>query len=274
MYSPARGLLYHPRNKNLSLGALTEAIYYSQVQGGEPRPSFWTSLGASWSTAPPAASARPCARQDRLCGNALQIRSFLEYKGKGGHPIKTALLTHLAEDPAGRLPKVAKVLSLGQAAANSVLGLVPATSASGLKARSCKAPARSSTCATSPRSSSSRSVPSSACPRPPLTTPCSTSPVRGGALQPRHRPGGRVPALEGRGERGAAGTAPVLRLSAAFQRLHRGLQRNRHRTIQEILDTLISTGRAGLKAPRSSPAAAPAASRWRPTTSARSSRSP
>ena len=44
MYNPARGLLYHPRNKNLSLGALTEAIYYSQVQGGEPAPELYDEL--------------------------------------------------------------------------------------------------------------------------------------------------------------------------------------------------------------------------------------
>jgi hypothetical protein len=36
MYHPAKGLMYHPRNKNIALGALIEGIYYSQVQTGEP----------------------------------------------------------------------------------------------------------------------------------------------------------------------------------------------------------------------------------------------
>ncbi|MDR1360307.1 MAG: FAD-binding protein, partial [Deltaproteobacteria bacterium] len=35
MHDPGRGLLYHPRNRNLSLGALMEAIYYSQVNHGK-----------------------------------------------------------------------------------------------------------------------------------------------------------------------------------------------------------------------------------------------
>ncbi len=126
MYSPARGLLYHPRNKNLSLGALTEALYYSQVQGGEPSSELLDELRRILEHCTACGKcAGVCPVKIDSSKNALQIRSFLEYKGKGGHPIKTALLTHLAEDPSNRLPKVAKFLSLGQAAANSVLGFVP-----------------------------------------------------------------------------------------------------------------------------------------------------
>ena len=44
MYNPERGLIYHPRNKNISLGALIEAIYYSQVHHGRPSQSCWSSL--------------------------------------------------------------------------------------------------------------------------------------------------------------------------------------------------------------------------------------
>lgn len=36
MFAPERGMLYHPRNKNISFGALIEAIYYSQITHGEP----------------------------------------------------------------------------------------------------------------------------------------------------------------------------------------------------------------------------------------------
>ncbi|MBN2140137.1 MAG: FAD-binding oxidoreductase [Desulfovibrionaceae bacterium] len=127
MFYPQKGLLHHPRNKNISLGALIEAICYTQVQAGEPDRGLLAELREIME------HCTACGKCTAACpvkidsaGAALRIRAFLEYKGQGGHPLKTALLKNLARDPAERLPKAAKVLSLGQSLGNRTLGLVPA----------------------------------------------------------------------------------------------------------------------------------------------------
>jgi FAD/FMN-containing dehydrogenase/Fe-S oxidoreductase len=126
MYFPQKGLMYHPRNKNIALGALIEAIYYSQVQKGEPSPELMTRLRKLME------HCTACGRCTAVCpvkidsaGSALQIRSFLEYKGKGGHPIKNLALGFVAKDPESRLPKVAKFLSISASAQSKAIGLIP-----------------------------------------------------------------------------------------------------------------------------------------------------
>lgn len=126
MYFPEQGLMYHPRNKNIALGALIEAIYYSQVQRGEPSPHLMTKLRKIME------HCTACGRCTSVCpikidsaGAALQIRSFLEYKGNGGHPIKNAVLGFVAKDPQSRLPKTAKFLSLSAGLQAKAIGFVP-----------------------------------------------------------------------------------------------------------------------------------------------------
>ncbi|XPV78014.1 MAG: FAD-binding and (Fe-S)-binding domain-containing protein [Desulfovibrio sp.] len=126
MYLPNRGLLFHPRNKNLSFGALIEAIYYSQVQLGEPDEKLLNRLRRL------VEHCTACGKCTAVCpvkidsaGAALQMRAFLEYKGKGGHPLKNRILHSLAEDPSKRLPKTAKFLSIAQLVGNRAVGLVP-----------------------------------------------------------------------------------------------------------------------------------------------------
>jgi FAD/FMN-containing dehydrogenase/Fe-S oxidoreductase len=126
MYYPERGLLYHPRNKNISLGALIEAIYYSQVHHGRPSPDLLeqlrkivercTTCGKCTAT---------CPVKIKTAEATLAMRSFLEEKGAGGHPLKSRVLHHLAAKPQERLPKAAKMTALGQAVCNHVVGLVP-----------------------------------------------------------------------------------------------------------------------------------------------------
>jgi FAD/FMN-containing dehydrogenase/Fe-S oxidoreductase len=250
MYSPARGLMYHPRNKNLSLGALTEAIYYSQVQGGEPSPELLDELRRIME------HCTACGKCMGVCpvkidsaGNALQIRSFLEYKGKGGHPIKTALLSHLADDPAGRLPKVAKVLSLGQAAANSMLPFVPGHFRKRLESPALQGPGplvdlRNLAQELNLAEQSLFRVPGAAFDQTVLYFPgC-------GAGLFSHDIGlaGVYLLLKA----GVNVVLPARHLCCGYPLLASGCTEaynaNRHRTIQEILDTLITTGRAGLKA--------------------------
>ncbi len=126
MYFPERGLMYHPRNKNIALGALIEAIYYSQVQRGEPSPDLLTKLRKLME------HCTACGRCTSVCpikidsaGAALQIRSFLEYKGTGGHPVKSAVLGFIAKDPHKRLPRAAKFLSLSAGFQSKAVGLIP-----------------------------------------------------------------------------------------------------------------------------------------------------
>jgi FAD/FMN-containing dehydrogenase/Fe-S oxidoreductase len=250
MYSPARGLLYHPRNKNLSLGALTEAIYYSQVQGGEPSPELLDELRRIMEHCTACGKCKAaCPVKIDSAANALQIRSFLEYKGKGGHPVKVSLLSHLAEDPSSRLPKVAKLLSLGQAAANSVLGLVPGHFLKRLESPAMQGPG-------------------------PLVDMRNLSQELGLAEHSLFRNAAAafdetVLYFPGCGaglfshDIGLAGVYLLLKagvnvvmperhLCCGYPLLSSGCTEaynaNRHRTIQEILDTLIATGRAGMKA--------------------------
>ncbi len=127
MYSPTRGLIHHPRNKNISLGALVEAIYYTQVTKGEPDQALLRQL-------------RDLVDHCTACGKCMSVcpvkintpevtlhmRTFLEEKGAGGHPLKSRILHFLAADPARRVPTAAKAAALGQAVGNRAVGLLPA----------------------------------------------------------------------------------------------------------------------------------------------------
>ncbi|MDD4732892.1 MAG: FAD-binding protein, partial [Desulfovibrio sp.] len=126
MYYPQQGLEAHPRNKNISLGALIEAVYYSQLQLGEPAPELLAQLRELMD------HCTACGKCTSVCpvkidsaGAALSVRAFLDYKGMGGHPIKGKVLSYLAKDPAKRVPRAAKAFALGQSIANRGIGLVP-----------------------------------------------------------------------------------------------------------------------------------------------------
>ena len=250
MYGPARGLLYHPRNKNLSLGALTEAIYYSQVQAGEPSPELLDEMRRIMEHCTACGKcAGVCPVKIDSSKTALQIRSFLEYKGKGGHPLKSAILTNLAGDPSRHLPRLAKVLSLGQAVGNSVLGLVPGHFRKRLESPALQGPG-------------------------PLIDMRNLSQELGLAehslfRRPEAAFDDTVLYFPGCGaglfshDIGLAGVYLLLRagvnvvmpdkhLCCGYPLLASGCTEaynaNRHRTIQDILDLLIATGRAGMKA--------------------------
>ncbi len=250
MFQPQRGLLFHPRNKNISLGALMEAIYYSQIQRGEPDPGLLAELRRIME------HCTACGKCTAVCpikidsaGAALQIRSFLEYKGQGGHPIKTKVLTMLARDPSGRLPKVAKALSLGQTAANRVLGLVPGAMLRGMK---------------SPLFQSQG-------PHVDFTSLADELKLDQGFIlkRPNAAPEDTVLYFPGCGaglfshsiglatlflllRSGANVVLPPRHLCCGYPLLAAGCQEayqaNRHRTLTELLDVLVATGKAGLMA--------------------------
>lgn len=127
MYLPAKGLMYHPRNKNIALGALIEGIYYSQIQTGEPAHALMKELRDLMDHCTACGKCQAaCPVKIDSAGAALSIRSFLDSKGQSGHPIKQLVLRNLAKDPAKALPIAAKVLSVGQSLQDKTIGMVPA----------------------------------------------------------------------------------------------------------------------------------------------------
>jgi len=126
MFLPEYGMLYYPRNKNISLGALIEAIYYSQITRGEPDPSLLEKLRSiiDYCTA--------CGRCTGVCSVkiesgkvALALRNFLDQQGCGGHPIKSRILNYMVENVSTRAPLAAKLMAYGQQFHGRAVHLVP-----------------------------------------------------------------------------------------------------------------------------------------------------
>ena len=128
MHYPERNLLYYPRNRNLSLGALVEAIYYTQLNTGVLDAALLKEL-------------RELTEHCTGCGQCLAVcpvkiesqevtlalRAFLDDEGQGGHNLKRKVLGYLAANPERRLPRMARFASVGQRAANRLLPLAPAS---------------------------------------------------------------------------------------------------------------------------------------------------
>ncbi|MCL1916440.1 MAG: heterodisulfide reductase-related iron-sulfur binding cluster, partial [Desulfovibrionaceae bacterium] len=127
-YYPEEDLLYNPRNRNMSLGALLEAVYYSQVNSGvidrellkelREMMEFCTGCNKCLAVCPVRINSQEVT---------LTLRAFLEKEGEGGHPFKNRVIAYLAEDLPARFPRFAKAASLGQRMANRTLPLVPSS---------------------------------------------------------------------------------------------------------------------------------------------------
>ena len=126
MYQPERGLIYHPRNKNISLGAIIEAIYYSQVHHGRPSAKLLESLRKMTERCTTCGKCTAaCPVKIKTAGAMLDMRAFIEEKGAGGHGVKSKVLHFLAEKPEERAPSAAKAAAWGQAFGNRMVGLLP-----------------------------------------------------------------------------------------------------------------------------------------------------
>ncbi len=126
MTYPERSMQWHPRNKNMVLGMLLEAIYYTQANTGRLDERLLQHVNAIFE------HCTACGRCTAICpvsipsGQvALALRSMVESKGVGGHPIKTRALRWLVANAQQRIPKAAKMASLGQKAQNKVHNLIP-----------------------------------------------------------------------------------------------------------------------------------------------------
>lgn len=128
MHQPERSLLYHPRNKNLALGALIEAIYYSQVNHGKPDPALLAELQSI------VEHCTGCGKCMAVCPVkiasaevALDLRGYLADEGADGHPVKRRVLRHIAARPATRIPRMARMAALGQSMQNHFVKVLPAS---------------------------------------------------------------------------------------------------------------------------------------------------
>jgi len=126
MYYPEMGLLYHPRNKNMSIGAMVEALYYSQLHTGRPDERVMKRLRKLTEHCTACGRCAACPVKINSADVTLFMRAFLEEKKSGGHPIKTHVLDFLAKDPEVRAPMAAKVAATGQNLQNRMVGLIPA----------------------------------------------------------------------------------------------------------------------------------------------------
>ncbi|WP_022660712.1 FAD-binding and (Fe-S)-binding domain-containing protein [Paucidesulfovibrio longus] len=250
MYYPQQGLEAHPRNKNISLGALIEAVYYSQLQLGEPAPELLDRLRALMD------HCTACGKCTSVCpvkidsaGAALSVRAFLDYKGKSGHALKGKVLSYLAKDPAARLPMAAKAFSLGQSIANKGLGLIP-----GIWRRRMispvfqgPGPALDFTNLAQELRLAERNVFKSA--DAPADRTVIYFPGCGGGLFSRSIGQATLYLLL---KSGVNVVLPEQHLCCGYPLLSAGAaeayKTNRHRTRQALIDTLITTGRSGLKA--------------------------
>ncbi len=134
MFLPQEGFLFHPRNKNLVLGALIEAIYYSQLLFGEPDPKLLGTLREYME------HCTACGKCMQVCpvkiDNAevtLRMRAFLDERDAGGHPIKNRVLNYLSRSPEKSVPRAARVAGAGQMLQNRVTGIIPASWRSRIK---------------------------------------------------------------------------------------------------------------------------------------------
>lgn len=123
---PERSLQFHPRNKNMAYGMLVEAIYYAQINNGHVDMSLlnWLRYEAEHCTA--------CGRCEAQCPMkipsgevALTLRAMLDHEGAGGHPLKEKVLDWVVQDVPTRVPKMAKLASVGQKMTNRFIGFVP-----------------------------------------------------------------------------------------------------------------------------------------------------
>lgn len=127
MTCPQISMQYHPRNKNMIYGMLVEAIYYSQINNGHVDDKLLFALRKQIE------HCTSCGRCMAQCPMkipsgevALTLHAMLEHERAGGHPLKEKVIDWLAKDVSTRMPKMAKMASLGQKVQNRMLSFVPA----------------------------------------------------------------------------------------------------------------------------------------------------
>ncbi len=125
MHQPQKGMLFHPRNKNITLGSLIEALYYTQLMTGNPSPKLLKKLQKVMDHCTACGKCMAaCPVKIDSAGAALTVRSYLNDKKAGGHPIKTMVLETLAYKPQF-IPWAAKSAAVGQSVQNKMIPFIP-----------------------------------------------------------------------------------------------------------------------------------------------------
>ncbi len=126
MTCPESSMQFHPRNKNMVYGMLVEAVYYSQINKGRVDDALFRNLRTQIE------HCTSCGRCMAQCPMkipsgevALTLHAMLDHEGAGGHPLKDRAIHWLARDVSTRMPKMAKMASLGQKIQNRFLLVVP-----------------------------------------------------------------------------------------------------------------------------------------------------
>ncbi|SHN49615.1 FAD-binding and (Fe-S)-binding domain-containing protein [Desulfovibrio litoralis] len=115
MHYPDPTFFYYPRNKNISIGALVEAIFYSNGYQNTPDPKLLAELLRIMEHCTGCGKCMAvCPVKINSAEVALKLRSFVAERKAGGHPIKTQVLNYLAHKPEERIPKMAKMAAFGQ----------------------------------------------------------------------------------------------------------------------------------------------------------------
>ncbi|RQD67324.1 MAG: FAD-binding oxidoreductase [Desulfonatronovibrio sp. MSAO_Bac4] len=126
MYLPQKGLLFHPRNKNIAMGALIEALYYTQVTQGDPDTEVMGHLRRIMEHCTACGKCtQACPVKIENAKAALEMRSFLDISKASGHPIKNRLLKYLSQEAGKNIPRAARLAGIGQRIQNTALGIIP-----------------------------------------------------------------------------------------------------------------------------------------------------
>lgn len=126
MMCPERSFHYAPRNKNMMLGALMEAIAYARLVTGEVPHDLLAALRYMTD------HCTTCGRCTAVCPIGipsaevtLRVRAYLMSLGAGGSLLKTRILDWISHNPAQRAPSVIKMASFGQRMQNRVVNPSP-----------------------------------------------------------------------------------------------------------------------------------------------------
>ncbi|MFP4212958.1 MAG: FAD-binding and (Fe-S)-binding domain-containing protein [Desulfohalobiaceae bacterium] len=128
MYYPEQGFLYHPRNKIITLGALIEAIYYTQQDQGRTSKDLLAELRNILDRC------TACGKCTSVCPvkidmpeQILNMRSFLqESPAQSAKGLKQHILRYLTRNP-GRIPSAAKLAWAGQSLQRATWAKLPAS---------------------------------------------------------------------------------------------------------------------------------------------------
>jgi Fe-S oxidoreductase len=127
MYYPEKGFLHHPRNKNISLGLILEALLYTQTATGSQEldqtllsqlqelMEFCTACGKCMTTCPVKIDSAEVT---------INLRSYLERESKHGLGLKSKMLNYLGSEPE-RIQMAAKAAVLGQSIQSTAVRFLP-----------------------------------------------------------------------------------------------------------------------------------------------------